>query len=92
MQRTQLLLRLGLACGVFLLASAVVTTAQSALAERRAARKAALLAKYDLNGDGQISRDERRQVKAADRAARAAAKAERKKKKSEPAPASGLAV
>jgi len=77
-----------------MVASAVVTTAQSALAERRAARKAALLAKYDLNGDGQVSRDERRQVKAADRAARAAAKAERKKKKVEPAPTSpsGLVV
>lgn len=72
--------------------SAIVSTAQSALAERRAARKAALLAKYDLNGDGQISRSERRQVKAEERAARAAAKAARKKKKTPPAPETGLAV
>lgn len=77
MQRTQLVLRLGVACGVFLLASAIVTTAQSALAERRAARHAAMLAKYDRNGDGLVSREERRLVNVEDRAQREAARAAR---------------
>lgn len=77
MTRSQLLFRFGGALVVFCLASSIVSSAQADFAKRRAARHAAMLAKYDRNGDGKISREERAMVKAEARAERTAAKAAR---------------
>lgn len=78
MKPSQFLLRFGGAFVVFCLATSLVASVQRVGSEARAARQTAYLAKYDLNGDGKVTRAERSTVKAKLRAEKAAAKAARK--------------
>ena len=66
---------------VLALAGASAVSAATATAEEKAAKKAAVLEKYDANKDGKINRDERAVKKADDEAERARKKAEREAKR-----------